>query len=128
MYRLFIISPIILLPFSCGLIVLIVGYIKLWKLRKTGRPEAVGIFGIWLMGIIGFLLGVFGQILAIIKTFDAIAMAGDISPSIVAEGIKGSYQSTITGLVVLIISLIVWGILNGIKQKRIVLNTIDKKQ
>lgn len=128
MYRLFIISPITLLPFSCGLIVLIVGYIKLWKLRKTVHPEAIGIFGIWLMGIIGFLLGVFGQILAIIKTFDAIAMAGDISPSIVAEGIKGSYQSTITGLVVLIISLIVWGILNGIKQKRIVLNTIDKKQ
>lgn len=113
-------------PFSCGLIVLVVGYFKLWKLRKTKYPEIVRIFEIWLMGIIGFLLGLFGQVLSLIHTFDSIAQAGDISPAIVAAGIKSSIKTTMIGLAVLIISLIIWGILKGTKQKRINLKMIDK--
>ena len=119
-------DSIILLPLSCGLIIIILGYMKLWKLRKTKNPEMIGIFGIWLMGIIGFLLGLLGQLITTMRTFDAIAMAGHISPSIVADGLKSSYKSTLIGLVVLIISLIIWGILKGIKQKKNIVNTVDK--
>ena len=127
MIGLFNIAPYAWLPFTCGLIVIVVGYFKLWKLRKTDYPETVGIFGIWLIGIIAFLLGIFGQVLSMINTFDSIAQAGDISPSLVADGIKSSYKSTLIGLAVLIISLIVWGILKGTKQQRINLKTVDKE-
>lgn len=127
MIGLFNIAPYAWLPFTCGLIVIVVGYIKLWKLRKTDNPETVGIFVIWLIGIIAFLLGIFGQVLSMINTFDSIAQAGDISASIVADGIKSSYKSTLIGLAVLIISLIIWGILKGTKQQRINLKTIDKE-
>jgi biopolymer transport protein ExbB len=126
MIGLFNMAPYAWLPFSCGLIVIVVGYVKLWKLRKSKYPETIGVFGIWLMGIIAFLLGIFGQVLNMINTFDSIAQAGDISPSLVAEGIKSSYKSTLVGLTVLIISLIIWGILNRTKQNRIHLNPVDK--
>ncbi len=116
-----------LIVFSCGLIVIIVGYTKLWKIRKTEKPEVVGIFSIWLIGIIGFLLGIFGQILIMIDAFDSISMVGDISPAIVAEKIKSSYKSTLIGLAVLIISLVIWGILKGAKQKRIALKNFNTK-
>ncbi len=114
-----------LLPCICGFVIIGVGYLKLWKLRKAEYPEIVGIYGIWLMGVISFLLGIFGQIMSMINTFDIISQAGDISASIVAEGIKRSYQSTVIGLVVLIISLIIWGILKGTKQKRIITRKIE---
>lgn len=107
------------LPYICGLLIIIVGYLKLWKLRKSSNPQTVGIFGIWLMGIIAFLLGIFGQIWRMINTFDAIAQAGDISASIVASGIKNSYHPTLVGLVVLIISLVIWGILKATKESKI---------
>jgi uncharacterized membrane protein len=111
------------LPLLCGLLVIIVGYLKLWKLRKASQPQTVGIFGIWLMGIIAFLLGIFGQIWSMMNTFDTIVQAGDISASIIANGIKNSYHPTLVGLVVLIISLIIWGILKGTKDKRVQLKT-----
>jgi biopolymer transport protein ExbB/TolQ len=79
-----------------------------------------------LIGIIGFLFGVFGQVLSMIDTFDSIAQAGDISAFVVADGIKNSYKSTLIGLTVLIISLIIWGILKGTKQKRMLSRTADK--
>lgn len=111
-------SPTILLPLACGLIVIIVAYIKLWKLRKTEEPESVGIFGIWLMGIIALLLGIFGQVLGMMQAFDAIAQAGNVSPELVANAIKSTYLSTSIGFAALIVALIAWGILKGIKDKK----------
>ncbi len=106
-------------PFLCGLLIIGVGYVKLWNIRKKDNPDNVQIFGIWLMGIIAFLSGIFGQILNMINVFDTIAMSGTISASIVAGGIKNSYKSTLIGLAAFIISLIIWGILKGTKAKRI---------
>jgi hypothetical protein len=120
-------NPISLLPFSCGIIVLIVGYIKLWNLRRAEHPETVIIFWTWLIGVMALILGIFGQVLTTMETFDTIANANDISPALVASGMKSSYTPTLVGLMVLIISLIVWGILNGLKQKKIAINKINKE-
>lgn len=126
MYELLNVYPYALLPLICGIILIVTGYIKFWKLRKSKHPESIGIFGIWLLGIIGLLLGLFGQVLSMFEAFDSFGEAGTISPSLVADGIKNSYNSTLVGLAVLIISLIIWGIIKGVKQKRIYLKMIDK--
>jgi glucan phosphoethanolaminetransferase (alkaline phosphatase superfamily) len=120
-------NPISLLPFSCGLIVLIVGYIKLWNLRRAEHPETVIIFWTWLIGVIALILGIFGQVFTTMETFDTIANANDISPALVASGMKSSHTPTLVGIMVLIISLIVWGILNGLKQKKIAIKKINKE-
>ncbi|MBK3517295.1 MotA/TolQ/ExbB proton channel family protein [Carboxylicivirga marina] len=125
MNGLFNLYPYTLLPLTCGIILIVTGYIKLWKLRKTNYPESIGIFWTWLLGVIGLLLGIFGQVLSMVEAFDSISQAGTISPSMVADGIKNSYKPTLFGLTVLIISLVVWGILNGIKQRKIYLKPTD---
>ncbi|MCU4166105.1 MotA/TolQ/ExbB proton channel family protein [Carboxylicivirga caseinilyticus] len=108
-----------LITMALGFVILIVGYIMLIKIRQSDRPNKVPIFWIWLLGLVTLLFGILGQVMSIASTFDTITMMGTISASIVAEGIKDSYQSTITGLWVLIISLIIWGVLKNVQQKRL---------
>ena len=49
------------------------------------------------------MLGFMGTVIGMIGAFDAIAAAGDISPSIVAGGIKVALLTTVFGLIVAII-------------------------
>ncbi|MDF1550107.1 MAG: MotA/TolQ/ExbB proton channel family protein [Bacteroidales bacterium] len=49
------------------------------------------------------MLGFMGTVIGMIGAFDAIQIAGDISPSLVAGGIKVALITTVTGLVVAII-------------------------
>ena len=49
------------------------------------------------------MLGFMGTVIGMISAFDSIEVAGDISPSLVAAGIKVALITTVTGLVVAII-------------------------
>ena len=49
------------------------------------------------------MLGFMGTVIGMIGAFDAIAAAGDISPSIVADGIKVALLTTVFGLIVAVI-------------------------
>jgi hypothetical protein len=58
------------------------------------------------LGFISLLLGRLGTFLGVTGAFDAIEAAGDIAPSLVMGGIKVSLTTTIYGLIIFIISLI----------------------
>ncbi len=49
------------------------------------------------------MLGFMGTVIGMIEAFDAIEVAGDISPSLVAGGIKVALITTVSGLVVAVI-------------------------
>ncbi len=49
------------------------------------------------------MLGFMGTVIGMIAAFDAIAAAGDISPTIVAEGIKVALLTTVFGLITAVI-------------------------
>ncbi|MPM64793.1 hypothetical protein SDC9_111682 [bioreactor metagenome] len=49
------------------------------------------------------MLGFLGTVIGMIGAFDAIEAAGDISPNLVAGGIKVALITTVTGLIVAII-------------------------
>jgi biopolymer transport protein ExbB len=49
------------------------------------------------------MLGIMGTVIGMIQAFDDIAAAGDISPQIVASGIKVALLTTVFGLIVAII-------------------------
>lgn len=108
------------IPVACGIIFVIVGAIQLLNLRKTDAPEAVPIFWVWLLGLIAVAGGILGHVFKTIEAFNTIAMAGDISPTLVANGMSGAYNHTFLGLIILINSLIVWGVLKTVKNKRMV--------
>jgi biopolymer transport protein ExbB len=67
-----------------------------------GRLEK-GLSWISLFIAIAPMLGFMGTVIGMIGAFDAIEVAGDISPSLVAGGIKVALITTVTGLIVAII-------------------------
>ena len=66
--------------------------------------KSIGLFTI-IVGILGTLTGLFGA-------FNAIEQATDISPGIVAGGLKVSMITTLTGIQFYLISIILWFILD----------------
>jgi biopolymer transport protein ExbB len=68
----------------------------------TGRMEA-GISWISLFIALAPMLGFLGTVVGMIQAFDDIAAAGDISPQIVASGIKVALLTTVFGLIVAMI-------------------------
>jgi biopolymer transport protein ExbB len=68
----------------------------------TGRLES-GVSWISLFIALAPMLGFMGTVIGMIQAFDDIAAAGDISPTIVADGIKVALLTTVFGLIVAII-------------------------
>lgn len=57
------------------------------------------------------MLGFLGTVVGMIQAFDKIAIAGDISPTIVADGIKVALLTTVAGLIVAIILQIFYNLI-----------------
>ena len=66
---------------------------------EMGRLER-GLIWISLFISLGPMLGFFGTVIGMVQAFDAIAAAGDISPNIVAAGMKVALITTVGGLIV----------------------------
>src|SRR5690606_40651409 len=66
---------------------------------EMGRIEK-DLIWISLMIALGPMLGFFGTVIGMVVAFDDIAKAGDISPNIVASGMKVALLTTVGGLVV----------------------------
>ncbi len=69
---------------------------------QMGRLEA-NLTWISLFIAIAPMLGFMGTVIGMISAFDAIAAAGDISPTIVADGIKVALLTTVFGLITAVI-------------------------
>lgn len=69
---------------------------------EMGRLER-GMIWMSLFIAIAPMLGFFGTVVGMVAAFDAIEAAGDISPSLVAGGIKVALLTTLAGLLVAII-------------------------
>jgi len=81
----------------------------------TGNLES-GASWISLFIALGPMLGFMGTVIGMIAAFDAIAAAGDISPTVVAGGMKVALLTTVFGLIVAVILQICYNfILNKIE-------------
>ncbi len=69
---------------------------------EMGRLEK-GLVWVSLFISLAPMLGFMGTVLGMIQAFDAIEAAGDISPSLVAHGIKVALLTTMAGLIVAVI-------------------------
>lgn len=69
---------------------------------------------ILLFGSLAIVTGFLGQAIGMLAAFDAIEAAGDISPALIAGGLKVSMITPLYGTVIFIFSLIVWGVLREI--------------
>ncbi|MCG2588143.1 MotA/TolQ/ExbB proton channel family protein [Rhodohalobacter sp. WB101] len=56
------------------------------------------------IGIFGFIFGIFGQFLGLYQAFNAIEAAGDVSPALLAGGLKVSMITTLYGMTIFVIA------------------------
>ena len=77
---------------------------------QMGQLES-GLSWIALFIALAPMLGFLGTVVGMVSAFDAIEAAGDISPTVVAGGIKVALITTIAGLIVAIILQIFYNII-----------------
>jgi biopolymer transport protein ExbB/TolQ len=82
-------------------------------LQKLGKQNSLIIF----IGSFAFLFGLLGQILGLYGALQAIQSAGDISPALMAGGLKVSLIAPLYGLILLVISSVIWFIFRNLIRK-----------
>lgn len=81
------------------------------KLKKTNDS-------ILFFGSLAFLIGIFGQMVGLIEAFDSIHSIGGsgVSPAVLAGGLKVSFIPPFFGMMLLLISAIIWFVYRNLKQ------------
>lgn len=70
------------------------------------------------LGILAFVVGVLGQLIGLYQAFGAIQVAGDVSPTLLANGLRVSMLTTMYGTLIFIVCLVLWLALDtGMKSK-----------
>jgi hypothetical protein len=70
--------------------------------RRIGYGKSIGLFAL--------ITGILGQLIGLYDAFSAIEKAGDISPAMVYGGLKVSMITTLYGITIYLISIIIWGL------------------
>ncbi len=83
-----------------------------------GKVTKSGLGLILLFGSLAIVTGFLGQAIGLISAFNAIEAAGDISPSLVAGGLKVSMIAPVYGTILFIFSLIFWGALKEVYTRK----------
>ncbi len=68
------------------------------------------------LGSFAFLWGALWQVIGLLQAMAAIEVVGDISPGLIAGGIKVSLYSTVYGFTLFVISFAVWFISKRIRE------------
>lgn len=68
--------------------------------RRIGYIKSIGLFAL--------IVGILGQLIGLMMAFQAIEMAGDISPRLLVGGLKVSMITTMYGMTIYVISFLIW--------------------
>lgn len=72
------------------------------------------------LGILAFVVGVFGQLIGLFQAFEAIQAAGGVSQQMLLGGLRVTLITPLYGTLILIVSLVLWLILDmGLKSQSI---------
>jgi biopolymer transport protein ExbB/TolQ len=64
------------------------------------------------IGLFTMITGILGQLIGLFEAFKAIEAAMDISPAIMAGGLKVSLITTLTGVFIYLLSILIWFVLD----------------
>jgi len=86
--------------------------VKVFMDRTAGKQSTKYTPGsILVAGSLSFMLGILAQAIGIYQALIAIQAAGDVSPAIIFGGFKVSMIAPLYGLVIFVLTLIVWLVL-----------------
>ena len=64
------------------------------------------------IGLFAMITGILGQLIGLFMAFSAIEVAQDISPAILAGGLKVSMITTLSGTFIYLLSILIWFLLD----------------
>ncbi|MDN5214363.1 MotA/TolQ/ExbB proton channel family protein [Fulvivirgaceae bacterium BMA12] len=99
--------------------------IDLFFRNEMSQPKLEwGLQYIKFFGLMSLVVGVFGQVVGLFEAFRVIVEMGDVSPAVLAGGLKVSSLTTIYGFSIFIFSYLCWFVLN-LKYERRVLDEVS---
>lgn len=72
------------------------------------EPNAKNLSLIKSVGLLALVVGILGQMIGLFSAFQAIEQMGSVSPAMLAGGLKVSSITTIYGLIIYAVSLLLW--------------------
>jgi biopolymer transport protein ExbB/TolQ len=70
------------------------------------------------VGLFTMITGILGQLIGLMQAFKAIEQVNDISPAILAGGLKVSMITTLYGILIYLLSILIWFLLDLWYHKR----------
>lgn len=101
------------------LILLILGLtihnlIRFYGRREIGESGFAGSHhAVLFLGIFGFVLGMFTQLVGLVQALNSIIEAADVSPEILIMGLRNSFINPVIGVSTLIFTALFWFILHS---------------
>lgn len=87
--------------------------IRFWMAKESNEKDLNLIKSV---GLLALVVGVLGQLIGLFSAFEHIEQAGSVSPAMLAGGLKVSSITTMYGLLIYIISLIIWIVSSKMKK------------
>ena len=107
------------LVFLIILVVAVVNGGPLLSNKSTLKDQSIKRLGlIRSLGLFAFVLGMLGQFLGLFQAFGIISTGMEISPAIMAQGVKVSMVTSIYGMVIFLIAYLLWFILKSLVIKK----------
>lgn len=103
-----------------GLLMLSFSGVKIYRMLIKKEFDLLQLNYILLFGSLSLIFGILGQGIGLFSAMEAIHQAGDISPSLMAAGFRVSMITPLYGIIIFIFTLLFWGILKEINQRRMV--------
>jgi len=101
-----------------GLLMLASSGYKIFRMILKKEFDLLQMNYILLFGSLSLIFGILGQGIGLFNAMEAISVAGDISPSLVAAGFRVSMITPLFGIMIFIFSLIFWGVLKEINLRK----------
>jgi hypothetical protein len=112
-------GPVFMGILTIILIALIATAVYSFIQTKKGSSGAKSISLVKEIGIFGLVVGIFGQFIGLLQAFDAMQRAVDISPALLAGGLKVSMITTLYGMTIFIIAWLLYFGLKVVESKEL---------
>ncbi len=86
--------------------------------KETGKNTALRLKHIRTIGSFALVTGILAQLIGLYSAFSAVEQMGGVSPAMLMGGLKVSMITTLYGLVIYLLSLLIWFIADHILYKK----------
>lgn len=110
-------GPLFMGILTCLLLILVIISVYFTIAISSGKAAGKKNFGHQLtylksVGLFTMITGILGQLIGLMDAFKAIERVGDISPAMLAGGLKVSMITTLYGILIYLISIVIWFLLD----------------